>query len=239
MISVCMATFNGEKYLHAQLDSILSNIGPSDEVIISDDGSTDGTIDILHSYARNDSRIKVIDGPCKGVVANFSNAISNASGDLVFLSDQDDLWRPNKVSKILSVFAATNCDLIVHNARLIDGKGTETNNTLFDIRRSRSGLLKNFIKNSYVGCCMAFRKELNSLILPIPENIEMHDWWIGLIAERCYKPVFIKDELIGYRRHEDNVSNMHHHPVGKMIHNRALLLFEVSKRLLSCWVVKK
>ena len=231
MISVCMATFNGEKYVGEQLDSILANIGPSDEVIVSDDGSTDGTIEILSGYSLNDGRIRLVNGPHRGVVANFSSAISLSRGEYVFLSDQDDLWRHNKVTRVLSVFNATNCDLVVHNARLIDGTGNETEDTLFGLRQSKSGLVKNILKNSYVGCCMAFRKELIPSILPIPENVEMHDWWIGIIAEKRFTPVFIEDELIGYRRHGDNVSAMHHHPLGKMIRNRATMLLEVSKRL--------
>lgn len=234
MISVCMATFNGEKYVGEQLDSILANIGPSDEVIISDDGSTDGTIEVVSGYSRNDARIRVVDGPHRGVVANFSYAISLSRGDLIFLSDQDDLWRSDKVSKVLSVFEATGCDLVVHNARLIDGEGREAAETLFELRHSRPGFLKNIIKNSYVGCCMAFRRRLVSAILPIPESVEMHDWWIGIIAEKRFAPAFIKDELIGYRRHGDNVSAMHHHPLGRMIRNRATLLTEVSRRLSSC-----
>lgn len=239
MISVCMATYNGERYVEEQLDSILSNIGPSDEVVVSDDGSKDRTVEILSAYSRQDCRIKVVDGPHRGVISNFSNAIALSRGDLIFLSDQDDVWRSNKVSRVLSVFDSTGCDLVVHNARIIDGEGGETGDTLFELRKSKPGFLKNMARNSYVGCCMAFERKLVPAILPIPENVEMHDWWIGMIAEKRFTPVFIEDELIRYRRHDGNVSAMHHHPARKMIRNRATLLVEVSKRVGSCGAVAR
>lgn len=239
MISVCMATFNGEKYLIDQLDSIIGNITSSDEIIVSDDGSTDGTAAILLDYARNDHRIKITEGPRKGVNANFSHAISLAQGDIIFLADQDDLWREDKVSIVLTAFQSTGCDLVVHNAQLIDGDGKALDETLFDIRHSRSGYIKNIARNSYVGCCMAFRRELVSVILPIPENVEMHDWWIGLIAEKLFRSTFIKDKLIGYRRHSENVSSMHHYGIGKMISNRLTLIQETNKRILTLKKVAK
>ena len=95
MISVCIATYNGEKYLREQLDSILPQLAESDEVIVSDDGSTDGTIDLITSL--NDPRIKIVSNSGrKGYVGNFENALKHTTGDYIFLSDQDDIWYPNK-----------------------------------------------------------------------------------------------------------------------------------------------
>lgn len=231
MISVCMTTYNGAEYVGAQLDSILANIDFSDEIIVSDDGSVDETVDILSEFANRDNRIRVVDGPRRGVNANFSHAISLAKGNFIFLSDQDDVWRDDKVSIVLTAFNTLGCDLLVHNARLIDGDGRETKDTLFGLRHSRSGFLKNILKNSYVGCCMAFRRELMPAILPIPENVEMHDWWIGLIGERLFKTAFIDDELIGYRRHSGNVSPMRHYGIVKMVSNRLTLVQETHGRI--------
>ena len=230
MISVCLASYNGEKYIHEQLSSILACLDSEDELIVSDDGSSDGTISIIKDLVLRDKRIKLVDGPHRGVIANFSNLISLAKGDEIFLSDQDDVWHPDKVSKVMSTFEMTGTDLVTHNARIVDSERNPTKSTLFSIRSSKPGFLKNVVKNSYVGCCMAFKREIVPYILPIPENIEMHDWWIGLVGELMTSPVFIDDELIDYRRHNANVSPMNHYGFKKMVNNRVVLLTEIAKR---------
>ena len=98
-----MATFNGEKYLKEQLDSILCQLDFKDEVIISDDGSTDETLNLLNEY-KNDKRVQVIKNPRKGVVSNFDNALRNSNNEVIFLSDQDDIWLPNKVEVVKKCF---------------------------------------------------------------------------------------------------------------------------------------
>lgn len=95
-----MATFNGGRYLREQLDSILNQLTLEDELIISDDGSTDETCQIIKEYTQLDNRIKFVEGPRKGVIANFNHAIQQSKGDIIFLADQDDVWLPNKVAKI-------------------------------------------------------------------------------------------------------------------------------------------
>lgn len=99
MISVCMATYNGEKYIKEQIDSILKQLGSDDELVISDDGSSDGTIDIILGY--HDPRIHLYKGSFHSPAFNFENALKNATGDFIFLSDQDDIWYDNKVPEIL------------------------------------------------------------------------------------------------------------------------------------------
>lgn len=111
MISVCIATYNGEKYLKEQLDSIIPQLTAQDELIISDDGSKDTTMEIIKRYAANDSRIKVYKGPGKGVIANFEFAINQTQGEFIFLADQDDVWLPEKVQ--------TNLDFSRHILKLI------------------------------------------------------------------------------------------------------------------------
>ena len=233
MISVCMATFNGEQFIRRQLDTVCRCIGSDDEIVISDDGSTDKTVDIIRSYANTDARVRLIKGMHQGVIGNFEAAITEARGDYIFLCDQDDIWKENKVSEVMEVFSRNrSCELVVHDARLVDAKEDVYSETLFSLRGSRAGLVKNLIKNSYVGCCMAFRRSLVTKILPIPRNVEMHDWWIGMVAELFDSPVFIREELINYRRHQANTSGMHHHPVRIMIHNRITLLVELSRRFI-------
>ena len=108
-----MATFNGEKYLKEQLDSILKQLSTNDELVVSDDGSTDGTLAILAEYAEKDARIKIFEGPKKGLIANFGHAIEQTKGDIIFLADQDDVWLEGKVDKIAAYFETYPEQLVV------------------------------------------------------------------------------------------------------------------------------
>ena len=99
--SIVMATYNGEQYIKEQIDSILINMKENDELIISDDGSKDKTKQIIAEYQNKDKRIKLIDGPHKGVKQNFANAIEKANGKYIFLSDQDDIWKKDKIYKVI------------------------------------------------------------------------------------------------------------------------------------------
>lgn len=229
-VSVAMATYNGEKYIAQQIDSILNNLRKNDELIISDDGSTDDTVKIIKKFISKDRRVKYVEGPKKGVKLNFDNAIRNCTGDYIFLSDQDDVWMPNKVSTVLKTFQDNDCSLVVHNAKMVDASLEDIGMTLYEFRNSGAGILKNIIKNSYVGCCMAFDAKLKDKILPIPGNIEMHDQWIGILCEKYGKSIFINNFLIQYRRHGNNVSRLTHYPIGKMIKNRYLFVKEYFKR---------
>lgn len=224
-ISVALAYYNGGKYIEKQLYSILGQLAVDDEVIISIDGATDGSMDLLEQMAEKDERIRLIQGPGKGVVRNFEHAITACSGDIIFLSDQDDLWKKDKVKKVMKAFENSQVDVILHNAELMDGDDViQCGATMFDYRSSRTGILKNFIKNSYVGCCMAFRCELKEVILPIPEDMYMHDYWIGTVGEKMGGTGLLKECLIQYRRHEDNVTDMTHGSLSFMIKKRLSIL---------------
>lgn len=220
-VSVAIAYYNGGEYIEEQLNSILSQLSSEDEVILSVDDASDGSGAMLEEWAKIDGRIHLLKGPGKGVVRNFEAAIARCSGDIIFLSDQDDIWRENKVKKVLKAFRDPEIMAVLHNGALIDGKGGElSGKTLFELRNSRSGIFKNLIKNSYIGCCMAFRKELVSVILPIPEEMYMHDYWIGTAAEFWGRVGLLKEPLIGYRRHDSNVTQMKHGTIGFMLKKR-------------------
>ena len=227
-ISVAMATYNGEKYIKEQLDSILRQLSSNDEIIISDDGSTDNTVKIINSY--KDKRIKLINGPKLGVKKNFENAIKNCNGKYIFLSDQDDIWLDNKVSIILEEFKKNNCTILLHDAIVFD---SDTNEIIYDsfykFRNSKKGIINNIIKNSYIGCCMVFDSSLKDKILPIPNNIEMHDQWIGILGEKYGTSLFIDEKLIKYRRHDNNVSKLKHNSLFKMIKMRLIFIKELLK----------
>lgn len=221
-ISVAMATYNGEKYIKEQVKSILLNLAPNDELVISDDGSNDTTLKIINSF--KDARIKIINGPKNGVKQNFANAIEHCKGKYIFLSDQDDVWTNNKVEKVLEIFEKYDCDCVTHNCDVVNGDMSEVIiESFFKHRNSKSGVLTNIYKNRYLGCCMAFSSKMKEYILPIPNDIEMHDQWIGIICDKHGKSKFIEDKLIHYRRHGGNVSEMKHYPLMKMIRNRIVL----------------
>jgi len=224
-VSVAMASYNGERYIAEQIKTILVNLSDNDELVISDDGSTDKTKAIVKGF--KDKRIKLIDGPKNGVKQNFANAIEHCSGDVIFLSDQDDIWEKNKVVRVLAAFRKNKCSLVVHDCEVFDsGSGEIIEKSFFKWRGSRAGILKNIWKNSYIGCCMAFKKEMKKYILPIPDDIKMHDQWIGVICEKYGKSYFLPEVLLRYRRHEKNQTEMKHDKFKEMLRSRAIFMQE-------------
>lgn len=219
-LSVALAYYDGGQYIEEQLASILTQLGPDDEVILSVDRAFDGSMDLLQSWEEKDPRIFLTNGPAKGVVKNFEHAIMMCSGDLIFLSDQDDVWLPDKVAKVKSAFYDPEVMAILHDAKIVDQDLKEEEPSFFQLRHSDTGFLKNLWRNSYVGCCMAFRKELLCEILPIPDSIYMHDYWIGAVAEQVGKVELIREPLILYRRHGENVTQMHHGSLFFMLEKR-------------------
>lgn len=233
MISVVMTTYNGEKYLGEQIESVLLNLSEEDELIISDDGSKDHTREILRCYREQDDRIRLYKGPQKGINANFEFALKKAKGDFIFICDQDDIWEKNKKDLVLKAFSEHHCMALVHDCRVIDDNEEEIIPSFMEYRGSAPGIIKNIAKNSYIGCCMAFRRELLDLIFPIPCNIEMYDQWIGVLADVYGGSFFLKEKLIRYRRHGENASSMQHYPLPKMIRNRVVFIGALWKRICS------
>lgn len=201
MISVCMATYNGAEFVEEQLRSILAS-PRVDEVIVSDDGSSDGTL--ARIAALGDPRVRVVPGPRAGLIRNFENALSQARGDVVFLADQDDVWLPQKVDVVLR--ALENADVVVTDCSVVDAKLNIIEPSFFRQRGSGPGFARNLLRNSYVGCCMALRRRVLDRALPFPAGIPMHDWWIGLLAERTARIAFVDTPLMLYRRHGGNAS---------------------------------
>ena len=230
MISVCMTSYNGMQYIQKQIETILENLACEDELIISDDGSTDGTLELVGNLMKEDTRIRLINGPKKGVISNFENAIMEAKGDFIYLADQDDIWEPDKVAKVQRCFREQNCMGVIHDADIINEHEKVTEKSFFARRNSSAGVIKNIVKNTYIGCCMAFRREMLSCMLPIPKNIEMHDQWIGIIGDMMGGSYFHKEVLFHYRIQGSNVSSFEHYPVPKMIRNRVVLVIELTKR---------
>lgn len=205
MISVCITTHNGATYIKAQLDSILSQLSDRDEVILSDDASSDETLAIVE--ALHDQRIRVLHHtpysqthfPVDKTTHNFENALLHANGDFIFLADQDDVWLPNKVSTMLD--ALQTADLAVHDCQMVDTNLQTLLPSYFQYIRVHTGAFQNAIRCTYLGCCMAFRKQLLSRALPFPPSCVAHDQWIGIVAALKGKTTLIHQPLILYRRH--------------------------------------
>lgn len=222
-LSVAMAAYNGESYILEQLASILNQLGEDDEVIVSVDPCEDNTENVVKSLSELDGRVKLIKGEGKGLIKNFENALKACSGDIIFLSDQDDKWASDKVKTVMRSFTEDGADLVLHNCIPVGATLEELTGgkTFFEIHGSKKGFANNLIKNSYMGCCMAFRKELVPMFLPFPDKIPMHDQWIGLVAERCGAVIVFEDKpLLYYRRHGANASDTKHASLFTMIKHR-------------------
>lgn len=204
MISICLTTFNGEKFFLDQINSILLQISKFDEIIISDDSENDHIKDYVDFI--NDSRIKYLKGPKKGINKNFENAIKKSKGDFIFLSDQDDIWHQNKVKMNMSLLK--EYELILSNCTVVD-ENLNISKKKLNLHAPKINFLSQIlIKNSFMGCCMSFRRDLIDDFLPFPENISMYDWWIGLISILSKRKIFyVEEPLIFYRKHSNNASS--------------------------------
>lgn len=211
-VSVALAAYNGMQYIQKQISTVLAQLQESDELIVSVNPSHDGTEEYLRALAEKDHRVKVFYCEEKGVIANFENAILHCSNEIVYLCDQDDVWKKAKVAKVNACFTE-DVVLVEHDCLYTDENLQETGQTLFKKRHPHTGFFYNYVHNSYQGSCMAFRKELIKYIVPIPRNIAMHDQWIGLIAEKMGRVVYLKEPLMLYRRHMETSSADDHIPI--------------------------
>jgi glycosyltransferase involved in cell wall biosynthesis len=210
MLSVCITTHNSEKWLVRQINSILCQLADNDEIIVSDDNSTDETLEILRHF--DDKRIKVFEFvPKKSyrflyerITENVENALEHSTGNLIFLADHDDIWQKNKIE---IVKARINSHLvIVHNCRVIAENGNEISKSYFQMIGAKKGILNNIIKCSYLGCCMAITSKFLKQVLPLPASVP-HDLWLALLAEKQGSLIMIDDKLIDYQRHDNTFSS--------------------------------
>lgn len=234
-ISVCMPSYNGARYIEEQIDSILPQLASSDELIIVDDGSRDGTRDILKKYAANDARIRlVMNEQNVGVVKAVEMAVAHASREIIFLSDQDDIWLPGKVERGLSMLSDEGVVAVLANSEIF--VNNEPTGTLFfrPERFPRFSILAQFFKNDFIGCCMCFKKAVLTTALPFPRRVSMHDWWLGVNALAAGKVVFDEAPAILYRRHDANLSPSSRRSIATILRSRffdALSLFALWQRV--------
>ncbi len=206
MISVCMATYNGQKYIKEQIDSILCQLGADDELVISDDHSTDSTSDIIKSY--NDKRIKFFYNELKkGVTHNFENALLKSKGEILFLADQDDVWLPGKLEKMVDFMQQGGYDVVECNCALVDENLNVTKEKYYCAEFPQvKSVFGNFVVNSWLGSCMAFKREVFQASLPFPDNVAAHDLWLCLFAQMHFKCGYTSEVMQLYRRHSQTVS---------------------------------
>lgn len=204
MVSVCMATYNGELFIREQIESILAQLGSKDELIISDDGSTDSTLKIIASFM--DERIIVLhnDGK-KGVNQNFENAIRHAKGDVIFFSDQDDIWIEGKIDACKE--ALKECDCVFHDGIIINGEGEIISDTFYEHGIPSGSFWGNLWKTSFMSCRMAINSRTLEYVLPYPKNLKCYqEGWVASIIAIKSNVRFIDFKGIKYRRHGGNAS---------------------------------
>lgn len=240
MNSVCIATFNGEKFIADLISSILFQIHLDDEIIISDDGSNDSTLNIINRF--NDKRIKIYDHIVDNnnsfyafnkITRNFEYAISKSKGDIIYLVDQDDVWLTDKIKE--TTLLLQNKLLVLHDCHVINNSGEILYESYFKLNNSKIGCVNNIVNSSYLGCCMAFRRELLFFAFPFPNLPVPHDIWLGLIAEVKNEVVFCEKKLLLYRRHDNNQSSSGEKSKFSFhmkIKYRIIIVFSLIKRLI-------
>lgn len=213
-IGVAMCTFNGEKYLKEQLDSILNQTVKVDEIVVCDDKSTDKTLEILEEYSiKYPTVFKIFKNEITlRSVKNFEKAISLTTSDYIFLSDQDDFWKGNKVEKTLSFFDSNpDLDAVFSNANFIDENSKILGNNLWNSIYFNSDLvgyneLFKYIvlkRNVVTGAAFCFKKQVKDYVLPFPVIPQFHhDHWMAFLVSQKNKLGFIIEELISYRLHD-------------------------------------
>lgn len=212
-VSIALCTFNGEKFLKEQLDSFIHQTRLPDELIVCDDNSTDNTIKIVESFQRSAPfNVRLFVNECRrGSTKNFERAISLSKGDVIFLSDQDDYWYPEKIGTILNCFALQGrYGGVFSDAEIVDEKLYYHNRNLWESIEFDKKQRKNFatgnpipvlLKHNIVtGATMAFDANYTNLLLPIPE-VWVHDAWISLLLTNVSNLRMIEQPLIKYRQH--------------------------------------
>lgn len=229
--SACMASYNGAKYIEAQIRSIIDELGVHDELIIVDDKSTDETISIIKKF--QDSRVRVYRNEKNlGAVQSFSKAISLAKNEIIILCDQDDIWISGRATKMIDALSNSNALVASSNSIFINQFDAPSN---FHFPRLLERTSKKHLYNiasifagkaGYWGCTMAFKRDLNRWIIPIPAFIESHDLWIALCGNLLKRNIHIEDDTLLRRIHDSNAS-LRIRPLYKKIFSRAILLASI------------
>lgn len=204
-----MATYNGEKYIRTQLESILNQLSPGDELIIVDDNSKDHTVDIIEGY--NADCIKIFKNDRNlGHVKSFERALTLAQHDYICFSDQDDEWIEGRLNKLYNTIESQKVLLVSSNYEV--NYQVSSDAAFLRLKESDS---KKYLKNitniflgkaPYYGCTMMIHKKFKNTILPIPPYIEAHDLWMALAANVIGSNYHLESDTLRYRIHDNNTS---------------------------------
>lgn len=232
IVSVALASCNGERWIAEQIGSILAQLGPNDEVVVADASSTDGTLSIVASFA--DPRIRILrDLPRGDIPGTFEHALRACRGEYLFLSDQDDVWLPGKVEQCLESLASSGAELLLHDARIVDTEGREITSSFLEWNGFSPGFLSNLWRPGYMGCALCFRRSLLERALPFPPRIPMHDWWLGLLAELGHGVFVLRRPYILHRLHGANATfqpRTSRHTLSQRLRMRVLILSQILRR---------
>lgn len=208
LVSIALCTYNGERFLVQQLDSILAQDYEHLEIIAVDDASSDGTWDILQDYSAREPRMRVIRNESNlGHLRNFERALAHCSGDYIAPADQDDIWLPGKISRLLSIaprHAAVYCDSL-----LIDESGRSLGQRVSERLRRYSGRDPSVFVffNCASGHAMLLQRETVKRALPFPD-VEAHDWWLAFVAASLGGIAYLDEVLVHFRRHASATTHL-------------------------------
>lgn len=218
LLSVAMCTYNGARFIEAQLRSIAAQTLLPDELVVCDDGSTDATAALVRDFAMAAPFAVQLVGDDRrlGVVRNFERALRRARGRYVALADQDDIWSPSRLEVGIGALrsaersAAADRPVLVHSdMRVIDAEGAEVEPSFFRRRGFRARHprpLRELVLQNYVtGCSVLVNRAVVELALPFPASISIHDWWLALVAAAAGAIVTLPQPTVGYRLHAANV----------------------------------
>lgn len=223
-VSVCIAAYNGSQYIAEQLESILAQLRDEDEVVVVDDHSIDDTVAVV--AAISDRRVRLVRADAnRGYVRTFELAIGLATGDIIFLSDQDDVWLPGRRDAMVK--ALEDAELVVTNFSYFGGEVPRLQR-----RRLSAGDSTHRLRNifwiwvgvrPYYGCCMAFRADLRARLLPFPSYLtETHDQWIGFVGNAEGPVRHLEADSVARRIHDDNATAKTSRPLATVLRARAM-----------------
>lgn len=212
-IDILLATYNGEEYLREQIESILSQTYSEFRLLISDDCSSDNTKQILEEYEKKDKRVVLyFQKENLGVIKNFEFLLKKVENEYYMFSDQDDIWKKDKIEKSVKKIEETNSDLIYTDLEVVDENLNTTSSSYWKLKGFYNKIKKynNFeslyLNNFITGCTIISKKSLIQDFLPLPNTSKyvLHDYWIPLVISQKGKIEYIEEPLIMYRQHKNN-----------------------------------
>lgn len=232
-VSVVMAVYNGQQFLSDQVESVLAELLPGDELIVINDASSDGSLAFLESIDSSELRIYTNTSNL-GVIRSFEQGLQLAIHEFVFLCDQDDVWLPGKRTAFVAAFEQDPAvSVVISDAQVINAQGRVISSSFMASRCGfRGSVWATVWRNRYLGCAMALRHSLLAVALPVPQKVPMHDMWFGAMGAMVGKIVYLPRPFLQYRRHTCNVTSSRRAPFLRMISWRMALLVALFSRIL-------